>query len=71
LYLYKKNLIVIIDTFIARKVFIKFSKIKAIVSIKIRKINFKVLKVPILFLLYFIDINRLKVYFNNTIDKLI
>jgi hypothetical protein len=57
---------------------IKFSKSSvtasvstAQVSTEIRKINFKVLKAPTLFLLYFIDIDRLSVYFNNTINKLI
>ena len=49
---------------IAEKVSIKFSKGSVTVSIstiqvstKIRKINFKVLKAPILFLLYLIDID--------------
>jgi hypothetical protein len=41
------------------------------VSIDIRNINFKVLNTPTLFLLYLIGIDRLKVYFNNIIDKLI
>ena len=41
------------------------------VSIEIRKINFKVLEAPILFLLCLIDIDRLNMYFNNTTDKLI
>lgn len=41
------------------------------VSTDISIIIFKVLNIPTLFLLYLIDIDYLKVYFNNTIDKLI
>jgi hypothetical protein len=63
---------------IVGKASIKFSKDSVIVSVstakvstEIRKINFKVLKAPTLFLLYLADIDRLNVYFNNTTDKLV
>jgi hypothetical protein len=63
---------------IVEKAYIKFSKCSVIASIStaevltvIRKINFKVPKALTLFLLYLIDIDKLNVYFNNTIDKLI
>jgi hypothetical protein len=62
----------------AGKASIKFSKSSvtasvgtAKVSTEIRKINFKVLKAPTLFLLCLADIDRLNVYFNNTTDKLV
>jgi hypothetical protein len=57
---------------------IKFSKgsvtasvSTAQVSTEIRKVNFKVLKAPTLFLLCLADIDRLNVYFNNTTNKLV
>ncbi|KAF1964911.1 hypothetical protein BU23DRAFT_491193, partial [Bimuria novae-zelandiae CBS 107.79] len=60
------------------KLSIKFRKGSIIVSIstiqiltEIRKIDFKVLDTPTPFLLCLADIDRLKVYFNNTIDKLV
>jgi hypothetical protein len=63
-----------IDTSIAGKASIKFSKGSAAASIStaqvfidIGKINFKVLNAPTLFLLCLADIDRLKVYFNNLI----
>jgi len=66
------------DTSTAGKASIKFSKGKATaligtvqVSTEIRKINFEVLKAPTLFLLCLADIDRLKVYFNNTTDELV
>ncbi|EFQ89132.1 hypothetical protein PTT_14709, partial [Pyrenophora teres f. teres 0-1] len=67
-----------IDTSTAGKASIKFGKGEATasigtvqVSIEIGKINFEVLKAPILFLLCLADMDRLKVYFNNTIDELV
>ncbi|KAF1970268.1 hypothetical protein BU23DRAFT_582167 [Bimuria novae-zelandiae CBS 107.79] len=41
------------------------------ILIEIRKINFKVLYTPKPFLLCLTDMDRLKVYCNNTIDKLV
>ncbi|KAF1965459.1 hypothetical protein BU23DRAFT_585051 [Bimuria novae-zelandiae CBS 107.79] len=58
---------VTMDTSTAGKSSIKFSK----GSVTIRIIDFKVLDAPILFLLCLADMDRLKVYFNNTIDKLV
>jgi hypothetical protein len=70
--------IVKIDTSIVGKASIKFGKDSTTNSIStaqvftdIGKINFKVLDAPTLFLLCLADIDRLKVYFNNTTDKLV
>ncbi|KAF1964628.1 hypothetical protein BU23DRAFT_585483 [Bimuria novae-zelandiae CBS 107.79] len=72
------NLTVTIDISTAGKASIKFGKgsvtasiSTAQVSIKIRKINFEVLKAPTPFLLCLADIDRLNIYFNNTTDKLV
>jgi len=66
------------DTSTAGKASIKFGKGEATASIgtlqvstEIRTINFEVLKAPTLFLLCLADIDRLKVYFNNTTDELV
>jgi hypothetical protein len=66
------------NTSIVEKASIKFGKGEATASIgtmqvstEIGKINFEVLEAPTPFLLYLADIDRLKVYFNNTIDKLV
>jgi hypothetical protein len=45
---------------------IKFINVKTLIGI----ITFYVLKAPTFFLIYFRDINRLKVYFNNIINKI-
>ncbi|KAF1969113.1 hypothetical protein BU23DRAFT_571836 [Bimuria novae-zelandiae CBS 107.79] len=62
----------------AGKTSIKFGKGSVTVSIgtaqiptEIRKIDFKVLDAPTPFLLCLADMDRLKVYFNNTTDKLV
>jgi hypothetical protein len=69
---------VTMDTSTAGKASIKFGKGKATASIgtaqvstDIGKINFEVLDAPTPFLLCLVDMNRLKVYFNNTTDELI
>jgi hypothetical protein len=69
---------VTMDTSTAGKASIKFSKGKATASIgtaqvstNIGTINFEVLEAPTLFLLCLADMDRLKVYFNNTTDKLV
>ncbi|KAF1828150.1 hypothetical protein BDW02DRAFT_603701, partial [Decorospora gaudefroyi] len=69
---------VTIDTSTAGKASIKFGKGEATaligtaqVSTEIGEINFEVLKAPTPFLLCLADIDRLKVYFNNTIDELV
>jgi hypothetical protein len=74
----QKDLTVTIDISTAGKASIKFGKgsvtasvSTAQVSTEIRKINFKVLKAPTLFLLCLVDIDRLNVYFNNTTDELV
>ncbi|CAE7020717.1 hypothetical protein PTTW11_03123 [Pyrenophora teres f. teres] len=67
-----------LDTSTAGKALIKFRKGEAIASIgtvqvstEIRKINFEVLEAPTPFLLCLTDMDRLKVYFNNTTDELV
>jgi hypothetical protein len=74
----QEDLTVKIDISTVGKASIKFSKSSATNSIStaqvftdIRKINFKVLNAPTLFLLCLADIDRLKVYFNNTTDELV
>jgi hypothetical protein len=74
----QEDLTVTIDISTAGKASIKFSKRSVIASVstaqvstEIRKINFKVLKAPTLFLLCLTDIDRLNVYFNNTTDELV
>ncbi|KAF1972543.1 hypothetical protein BU23DRAFT_580900 [Bimuria novae-zelandiae CBS 107.79] len=69
---------VTINTSMAGKTSIKFKKGSVTVSIstaqiltEIRKIDFKVLDAPTPFLLCLADMDRLKVYFNNTTDKLV
>ncbi|EDU48780.1 conserved hypothetical protein [Pyrenophora tritici-repentis Pt-1C-BFP] len=67
-----------IDTSTAGKASIKFGKGEATASIgtvqvstEIGKINFEVLEAPTPFLLCLADMDRLKVYFNNTTDELV
>jgi hypothetical protein len=67
-----------IDTSTAGNASIKFSKGSVTASISttqvstdIRNINFEVLNAPTLFLLCLADMDRLKVYFNNTTDELV
>ncbi|KAF1968412.1 hypothetical protein BU23DRAFT_583235 [Bimuria novae-zelandiae CBS 107.79] len=74
----REDLTITIDISMAGKASIKFGKgsvtasiSTAQVSTEIRKINFKVLKAPTLFLLCLANIDRLNVYFNNTTDKLV
>ncbi|KAF2027214.1 hypothetical protein EK21DRAFT_102749 [Setomelanomma holmii] len=74
----QEDLTVKIDTSTAGKASIKFGKGEATASIStaqvstdIRTINFEVLDAPTLFLLCLADIDRLKVYFNNTTDELV
>ncbi|KAF1980381.1 hypothetical protein BU23DRAFT_576349 [Bimuria novae-zelandiae CBS 107.79] len=69
---------VTIDTSTAGKTSIKFGKGSVTVSIgtaqiptEIGKIDFEVLDAPTPFLLCLADMDRLKVYFNNTTDKLV
>jgi hypothetical protein len=74
----REDLTVKIDTSTAGKASIKFGKGEATASVgtaqvltEIRKINFEVLKAPTPFLLCLADMDRLKVYFNNTTDELV
>ncbi|KAK1914254.1 hypothetical protein P3342_007500 [Pyrenophora teres f. teres] len=67
-----------LDTSTAGKASIKFGKGEATASIgtvqvstEIGKINFEVLEAPTPFLLCLADMDRLKVYFNNTTDELV
>ncbi|KAF1963981.1 hypothetical protein BU23DRAFT_576046 [Bimuria novae-zelandiae CBS 107.79] len=76
--LIQKDLTVTIDTSTAGKTSIKFGKGSVTVSIgtaqiptEIGKIDFEVLDAPTPFLLCLADMDRLKVYFNNTTDKLV
>ncbi|KAF1978913.1 hypothetical protein BU23DRAFT_577129 [Bimuria novae-zelandiae CBS 107.79] len=69
---------VTMDTSTAGKTSIKFGKGSVTVSIgtaqiptEIGKIDFEVLDAPTPFLLCLADMDRLKVYFNNTTDKLV
>ncbi|KAF1969347.1 hypothetical protein BU23DRAFT_582790 [Bimuria novae-zelandiae CBS 107.79] len=69
---------VTMDTSTAGKTSIKFGKGSVTVSIgtaqiptEIGKIDFEVLDTPTPFLLYLADMDRLKVYFNNTTDELV
>ena len=69
---------VTMDTSTAGKASIKFGKGNVTTSIgtvqvstEIGKIDFEVLEAPTPFLLYLTDMDRLKVYFNNTTDKLV
>ncbi|KAF1978827.1 hypothetical protein BU23DRAFT_577075 [Bimuria novae-zelandiae CBS 107.79] len=73
-----EDLTVTIDTSTAGKTSIKFGKGSVTVSIgtaqiptEIGKIDFEVLDAPTPFLLCLADMDRLKVYFNNTTDKLV
>ncbi|KAF1966452.1 hypothetical protein BU23DRAFT_584456 [Bimuria novae-zelandiae CBS 107.79] len=76
--LIQEDLTVTIDTSTAGKTSIKFGKGSVTVSIgtaqiptEIGKIDFEVLDAPTPFLLCLADMDRLKVYFNNTIDELV
>ena len=52
---------------ISLTVLIRSVTVKTLISL----VNFYIVKVDTPFLLYFIDINRLQVYYNNIIDTLI
>ncbi|KAF1967270.1 hypothetical protein BU23DRAFT_483998, partial [Bimuria novae-zelandiae CBS 107.79] len=74
----REDLIVTIDISTAGKASIKFGKDSvtafigtAQVSTEIGKINFEVLEAPTPSLLCLADMDRLNVYFNNTMDKLV
>ncbi|KAF1969100.1 hypothetical protein BU23DRAFT_582872 [Bimuria novae-zelandiae CBS 107.79] len=76
--LIQEDLTVTMDTSTAGKTSIKFGKGSVTVSIgtaqiptEIGKIDFEVLDAPTPFLLCLADMDRLKVYFNNTIDELV
>ncbi|KAF1965810.1 hypothetical protein BU23DRAFT_584815 [Bimuria novae-zelandiae CBS 107.79] len=76
--LIQEDLTVTMDTSTAGKTSIKFGKGSVTVSIgtaqiptEIGKIDFEVLDAPTPFLLCLADMDRLKVYFNNTTDKLV
>ncbi|KAF1965255.1 hypothetical protein BU23DRAFT_585152 [Bimuria novae-zelandiae CBS 107.79] len=68
--LIQEDLMVTIDTSTAGKTSIKFGKGSVTIPTEIGKIDFEVLDAPTPFLLCLADTDRLKVYFNNTTDKL-